>query len=64
MSPRDAVNYHLKNVRVVCKDGYTRDGKCYLETELDDDDELKVYLSIGFVNIPLEDIEEITEIKD
>lgn len=62
MTPREAANYNLKNVRIVCKDGYTRSGKCYMETELDDDDEIKVCLSIGFVDIPLEDIAEISEI--
>ena len=62
MTPREAANYNLKNVRVICKDGYTRIGKCHMETELDDDDELRVYLSIGFVDIPLVDIAEISEI--
>ncbi len=62
MTPREAAKFNLENVRVTCKDGYTREGKCYVETELDDNDELKVYLSIRFVNIPIEEIAEITEI--
>lgn len=64
MSPREAANYNLKTVRIVCKDGYTREGTCYMYTDLDDDDELYVYFDIGNVIIDLDDIKEITEIKD
>ncbi len=64
MTPKEAAKFNRKNVRITCKDGYTREGKCYMETELDDDDELKVYLEIKYVDIPLEDVAEIAEIAE
>lgn len=64
MTPREAAKYNRKNVRVVCKDGYTRDGKCYMYTALNDDDELYIYFDIKNVIINLADIAEITEIKN
>ncbi len=62
MTPREAAKYNLKNICIVCKDGYTRSGKCYMYTDLDDNDELYVYFDIGNVIIDLDDIAEITEI--
>lgn len=63
MTPREAANYNLENVRIVCKDGYIRSGKCYMYTDLDDNDEVYVYFDIDNVIINLEDIAEITEIS-
>ena len=52
----------MKKVGVVCRDGYTRSGKCYMHTDLDDNDELYVYFDIDNVIIDLDDIAEISEI--
>lgn len=58
----DVIRKNLKYVRVVCCDGDTYTGKCYVYSEMDDNDEIEEYITINNVHIPLKDIKEITEI--
>ena len=64
MTPREATEFNHKNVWITCKDGYTREGRCYMYTELDDNDEIYVYFDINDVIIYLDDIAEISEITE
>lgn len=62
MTPQEAAEFNLKNVRITCKDGYAREGKCYMYSELDDNGEIYDYFDIGDVIIYLDDIAEIVEV--
>lgn len=56
------VRHNLRYVRVVCCDDDVYTGKCYVYSELNDDDEIEVYITVNNVHIPIADITEITEI--
>ena len=65
-SIHDVISYNCKNVRVKTKTGHEYSGRCHVHCELGDDDEtMEEYVSInGGLCIGIEDIAEITEIKD
>ena len=51
-------------VRVVCSSGHVYVGKCHFYSELNDDDDLSIYVRVKSVSVPIDEIEEITEVKD
>ncbi len=59
----DIIKFNCKSVRVLCCDNDVYAGKCYVYSELNDDDEIEEYITVSNVHIPLEDIAEISEIS-
>ncbi len=59
----EIIKFNCKSVRVLCCDNDTYTGKCYVYSELDDNDEIEEYIKVNNVHIPVDDIVEITEIN-
>ena len=58
----EILKFNRKLVHVICCDNDSYIGKCYVYSELNDNDEIEVYIMVNNVHIPLADIIEITEI--
>lgn len=58
------IDFDGELVRVLCSGGHVYVGKCHFYSELNDADDLSVYARVNSVSIPVDEIEEITEIKD
>lgn len=53
---------NCKCVRAVCKDNDVYIGKCYVYSELNNDDEIEDYITVNNVHIPIEELAEIAEV--
>lgn len=62
LSLNDIIKFNCKGVRVLCRDNDVYAGKCYIYSELNDDEEIKEYITVNNVHIAIEDIAEISEI--
>lgn len=63
LTPKELASFNGKRLSISCHDGYSISGKCYVYSELDDDDEDLIFcVRIGSVMVYLEDIKEIREI--
>jgi uncharacterized protein YggE len=60
----EVVKLNCKCVRAVCNDNDVYIGKCYVYSELNNDDEIEDYVTVNNVHIPIEDLAEIAEIND